>query len=126
VWVWGWNINGQLGNGTTTDSSVPVQAIGLNNVTDIASGNGHCLALESDGSVWGWGYNYYGEIGSGATGPGRPGNVNALPSKSPGSAISRPSPPEISTLLRSTRVGVFGHWASIATVSLATGRTQTA
>lgn len=37
VWTWGENANGQLGNNTTEDSSLPVQAIGLTNMTDISA-----------------------------------------------------------------------------------------
>jgi Regulator of chromosome condensation (RCC1) repeat len=29
VWAWGWNINGQLADNTTTDGNIPVQVIFL-------------------------------------------------------------------------------------------------
>lgn len=65
VWAWGWNVNGQLGNGTTTDSALPVQVLGLTGVKSVAAGDEHSMALRSDGTVWAWGYNYYGQLGNG-------------------------------------------------------------
>jgi alpha-tubulin suppressor-like RCC1 family protein len=66
VWAWGHNAQGQLGNGTTVDSTSPVQVIGLNDVIGIAAGYAHSTALKSDGTVWTWGYNTYGQVGDGA------------------------------------------------------------
>jgi alpha-tubulin suppressor-like RCC1 family protein len=55
VWAWGGNWQGQLGNGTTTNSSNPVQVQGLSGVIAIAAGHDHSVALKSDGTVWAWG-----------------------------------------------------------------------
>jgi len=63
VWVWGYNICGQLGNGTTTSSSVPVQVTGLTNVKAISAGLHFSLALKTDGTVWAWGDNRKGQLG---------------------------------------------------------------
>src|SRR5215204_5283319 len=59
VWAWGANFYGQLGNGTTTNSSTPVQVSGLDGIEAIAAGAGesHSLALRNDGTVWAWGSN---------------------------------------------------------------------
>jgi hypothetical protein len=65
VWAWGYNYDGELGNGTWNSSNVPVQVSGLTSVTAIAGGGGHSLALKNDGTVWAWGYNYGGELGNG-------------------------------------------------------------
>jgi alpha-tubulin suppressor-like RCC1 family protein len=60
IWSWGSNGYGQLGDNTTTISSVPVQE--YNGDTDwesISANRYNTLAIKSDGSVWGWGYNEY-------------------------------------------------------------------
>ena len=65
VWAWGANWSGQLGDGTNSDSSIPVQALSLTGVTAIAAGYAHTVALENDGSVWAWGANSGGRLGDG-------------------------------------------------------------
>src|SRR5580658_8548131 len=67
VWTWGSNAYGQLGNGTNTDSSTPVQVKGLGNVVAIAAGFYHNVAVKSDGTVWAWGDNADGQLGNGTT-----------------------------------------------------------
>ncbi len=66
VWAWGWNGSGQLGNGTTTDSPVPVQVKGLSGVSAVAAGWYHSMALTRDGTVWVWGDNLFGKLGDGS------------------------------------------------------------
>ena len=66
VWVWGSNATGQFGNGTTTDSSIPVQAgNGMTGVAVIEAGNNFTMVIKSNGTVWAWGNNAYGQLGNG-------------------------------------------------------------
>ncbi|MBU1245319.1 hypothetical protein KKD52_11985, partial [Myxococcota bacterium] len=63
VWCWGYNYYGQLGDGTTTSSSVPVRVRGpggsgyLADVVKIFSGVHYQCALKSDETLWCWGNN---------------------------------------------------------------------
>src|SRR5690242_3750548 len=50
VWTWGANGMGQLGDGTTADSHVPVPVAGLGGIQAIAAGADHSLALQGDGT----------------------------------------------------------------------------
>ena len=67
VQCWGHNDAGELGNGTTTDSSVPVSVDGISNAAAIAAGSYHTCAVLGDGTVQCWGDNSSGELGNGTT-----------------------------------------------------------
>ena len=70
--AWGYNRSGQLGNGSTTQSPVPVAVhtagvLAGKNVKAIAAGRHHSLALCSDGALVAWGQNVFGQLGNGST-----------------------------------------------------------
>ena len=67
AWCWGNNDFGQLGDGTTTDRTVPVAVAGtgLPRFQAIAGGDEHTCALGVDGSVWCWGHNNAFQLGNG-------------------------------------------------------------
>ncbi|RUT38533.1 hypothetical protein EJP82_27140 [Paenibacillus anaericanus] len=66
VLAWGFNNQGQLGDGTTSSKTTAVEVPGLTGVLSVAAGTSHSLALKSDGTVWSWGSNGYGQLGNGA------------------------------------------------------------
>jgi alpha-tubulin suppressor-like RCC1 family protein len=77
VYGWGYNFDGQIGDGTSTTRLAPVAV--ANGAVAIAAGYHHTLALKGDGTVLSWGQNSYGQLGNGTTVTGRaPGAVSSL------------------------------------------------
>ena len=63
---WGFNANGELGDGTTTTRSTPAYVSGLTSgVAAVATGSVHACALMNAGDVRCWGYNGWGQVGDG-------------------------------------------------------------
>jgi alpha-tubulin suppressor-like RCC1 family protein len=65
VYAWGWNFHGQLGDGSTVDSAIPREVVGIPPATAIAAGIVHACSLDSSGQVWCWGSNWQGQLGIG-------------------------------------------------------------
>ena len=55
LWAWGDNGYGQFGNGTNTNSNVPVSVNSIAGITGIAAGYYNSLARKNDGTAWVWG-----------------------------------------------------------------------
>lgn len=79
VLCWGAGTYGQLGNGATTNSAVPVDVVGISNVIELALGNAHTCALTAAGSMACWGFGDYGQLGNnGLSSRSTPTNVTGL------------------------------------------------
>lgn len=63
VYCWGSNSSGQLGDGSTVSSLVPVRVHELNDVRTISAGSSHTCAIASDDKSWCWGDNSFGQLG---------------------------------------------------------------
>jgi alpha-tubulin suppressor-like RCC1 family protein len=63
--AWGSNSQGQIGNGTVTDSLMPVAV--LTGVRAASAAGEHTVAAKTAGTSWSWGDNTRGQIGDGST-----------------------------------------------------------
>jgi alpha-tubulin suppressor-like RCC1 family protein len=69
VWAWGNGTKGQLGDGSTTSSNVPVRVHVPSGVTFawVNSGGYSSYAIDGTGRLWAWGGNQNGQLGTGSS-----------------------------------------------------------
>jgi alpha-tubulin suppressor-like RCC1 family protein len=67
LWAWGYNLYGQLGDGTTTSYNVPTLVKGATNWLRVAAGQNHSMGVLKDGTAWVWGRNHVFQLGDGTT-----------------------------------------------------------
>lgn len=72
VWAMGYNKEGQLGDGTTSNSSTPVKvdfsgAQNVGHIIQVVASSDSSYALDDRGQVWGWGSDSYANMGGGST-----------------------------------------------------------
>ena len=72
LWAWGYNLNGQLGDGTQVDKLVPTQIGVAKDWYMVAAGQAHVVALKASTvagtasyTLYAWGSNYKGQLGDG-------------------------------------------------------------
>jgi alpha-tubulin suppressor-like RCC1 family protein len=80
VWACGQNVDGDLGDGRTTNSDAPVRVAGLNgrHVVRLVTSFANSGALLANGAYYDWGYNADGQLGD-----GRPGTWSDVPVRVP-------------------------------------------
>src|SRR5207244_148494 len=68
AYCWGNNGLGELGNGTTTNSTTPVVVSGGQTWTAVSAGEGlTTCGGTTAGAAYCWGYSFFGQLGNGTT-----------------------------------------------------------
>jgi alpha-tubulin suppressor-like RCC1 family protein len=65
AYCWGYNATGLLGNGSTTNSSVPMPVAGGIQFSSISAGGDHACGVATGGVLYCWGSDAYGQLGNG-------------------------------------------------------------
>jgi alpha-tubulin suppressor-like RCC1 family protein len=68
LWLWGYGLNGRLGNNSGNNQSSPVQTVSSgNNWKQVAGGSAITAAIKTDGTLWSWGAGGCGRLGDNTT-----------------------------------------------------------
>jgi hypothetical protein len=65
LWSWGYNADGQLGDGTVVNKEVPTQIGAGTNWKSVSNNFSNSFGIKTNGTIWGWGDNSKGQLGIG-------------------------------------------------------------
>jgi alpha-tubulin suppressor-like RCC1 family protein len=57
LWIWGWNLSGQLGNATRESSDIPLRVPIAGKIIDFDMDGEMVVAVDHTGNIWFWGSN---------------------------------------------------------------------
>jgi alpha-tubulin suppressor-like RCC1 family protein len=66
VVCWGWNSDGQLGDGTFSDRAAPTLVTGTLKFLSVTTGYRHTCAISTEHQAYCWGANGFGQLGNGS------------------------------------------------------------
>ena len=110
---WGYNYNGQLGNGQSgedADTSEPVEVAGIEDAKAIAAGFSHSCALHQNGTVSCWGENTYGQLGNGQSGYESLEPIEEYNIGSPPQEIESSVPVKVEGIEDAKAIAAGGNW----------------
>ena len=67
LYVWGYNVYGQLGTNTIDTTNTPVQITNVSGIKEISAGRSHSMLLTKSGKVYATGLNSLGQFGNNST-----------------------------------------------------------
>ncbi|MGH7568126.1 MAG: RCC1 domain-containing protein [Gemmatimonadales bacterium] len=67
VYCWGWNDDGQVGDGSRSNRRYPSRVAGSATYASVTAGGGHTCAVTTGGAPQCWGLNFTGQLGDGST-----------------------------------------------------------
>jgi alpha-tubulin suppressor-like RCC1 family protein len=65
AYCWGWNLDGQLGDGTTTTRLTPVRVVRGHRFLQVDATYSHTCGVATDHKAYCWGWNAHGQLGDG-------------------------------------------------------------
>lgn len=68
LWTWGYNVDGQCGQGNNINNyPIPTQVGNQNSWLIAFAGGKSTFAIKTDGTLWAWGLNNFGQLGDGTS-----------------------------------------------------------